>query len=105
MKLIIFTTAILLSTLGFSQTDNTYIITINNSEIKANQKDFINVLSKYFETEYCFYHTDEKFFSVETNNQNNIQEIKIELENQGNFIIQNIRKKGSDLIQNTAKQD
>tara|TARA_B100000809_G_C15105124_1_gene518406 strand:+ start:547 stop:903 length:357 start_codon:yes stop_codon:yes gene_type:complete len=105
MKLIIFAAAILISTLSFAQTDNTYIITINNSGTIANQKACISVLSSYFETKYCFYHTDGNFFSIETNNQNNLEQIQIDLENKGDFIIQSIKKKGPKLNHNTTKQD
>tara|TARA_B100000809_G_C15126986_1_gene526683 strand:+ start:2412 stop:2723 length:312 start_codon:yes stop_codon:yes gene_type:complete len=97
MKLIILVLVIFLSTLGFSQTDHTYIITINNSENTHNQKEYLTVLRDYFETKNCVYHLKKKVFLITTQTRYNINQLKTDIENKGNFIIQNIKQNGLEL--------
>ena len=105
MRNLIVITFFLISAIGYSQTiqKHTYLITISGSNNADQRKENIEQLKDFFETNNCVYHVKKNAFLITTENKYNIKQLKIDLENTGSLVIENIKQNGAQLKKNIRK--
>ena len=105
MRQLILVILFLISAFGYSQTikKHTYLIYISGSNSTDQRKENIEQLKNFFETDNCVYHLKKKAFLITTENKYNIKQLKIDLENTGTIVVENIKQNGAQLKKNIQK--